>query len=288
MPRLTPEQLASRKLGMGATDVVEALGLSPYEGAGPMRLFLRKTQPDLADDDAAEGDWLEWGHIQEPVILAWYERATGNKCVEGGHVPSLTDPWLWATLDASVMGESRIVEVKHVGSNMARHWDAYAEDGIPRYVRAQVTIGMYCSGKRLADVVASVGGRPPHVWTVEYDPELAALLVDGARAFWRNCEARVAPPLDATPATKDYLRRKYPADERAMREAVGGEESLGTMRAAWAEAHKKAADTIAKLDAQLLEACADAKGIQGEGWKMTWKLGKDGKRRQRFTVQGEE
>jgi putative phage-type endonuclease len=284
MPRLTAEQLAHRRSGMGATDVVEALGLAPWEGAGPMRLFLAKTtdQPDdAAGDNGAE---LEWGHVLEPVILEWYERETGRKCLPGGHVPHPTEDWLWATLDAKVIGESRIVEIKNVGANLAWHWNAYQEDGIPRYVRAQATIGMLCAGVGLADVVASVGGRAPHVWTVAFDDELAALLLDGARAFWEQVRANRPPPLDATPATKEYLRQRYPSNvDRKMLEADPGTEELAELRIQAALREKEAAQAKAVFDAQLMDRCMTADGIVGDGWKFTWKLDAKGQRRQRFT-----
>lgn len=289
MPRLTHEQLATRKRGMGATDVVEALGLSPYEGAGPMRLFMQKTSSDPEDESTSDKPWLEWGHIQEPIILSWYERESGNPCIPGGHVPSPVHPWLWATLDAKVVGDARIVEIKNVASNMAYHWDPYAEDGVPRYVRAQVMVGMHCSGARLADVVASVGGRAPHTWTVAWDEELWGLLESGAAKFWARVLEQDAPPLDGTPATKEYLRRKYPSNvDRVVRDATEAENGIGSARARELAVYQQAEKMVAILDAQLLAACGTADGIQGDGWKMTWRVNKAGKRTQRFTVQGEE
>jgi putative phage-type endonuclease len=291
MPRLSAEQLAARKLGMGATDVVEALGLSPYDGAGPMRLFLQKTGSDVEDESReTEREDMGWGHVLEPVILSYYEETTGRKCLPGGHVAHPTQSWLWATLDAKVIGEDRIVEVKNVGPQMARHWDAYIDDGVPKYVRAQVTIGMACSGARLCDVVASVCGRPPHVWVVEYDAELAELLIEGGWNFWRLfVDAGVAPPLDATPATKEYLRRKYPKnDPEAALVADDAINVLGAKRIGCAIQAKQLEATKQVLDAKILDAMGTATFIKGAGWKMAWRLDKNGKRAQRFTVQGEE
>lgn len=289
MPRLTPDQLAARRMGLGATDVVEALGLAPWDGAGPMRLFLAKTTERPDDEAGDNGAELSWGHVMEPVLISWYEQETGRKTLPGGHVPHPTESWLWATLDASVIGESLQVEAKNVGSQFAWHWDASSEDGVPRYVRAQVTIGMACSGKRLCDVVASVGGRAPHIWTVAYDEELARLLIDGARDFWRLVEARKAPPLDATSATKEYLRAKYPSPvDRIIVEASAEVDAWGKARHEAAQMEKRAAEEKTALDARILDAVGEHDGVLGDGWKMTWKTGKDGVRRQRFTGPKEE
>lgn len=295
MPRLSHEQIADRKNGMGSTDVVEVLGLSPWRGAGPMRVYLEKTTgeaPPAAEDEdgpVETEDEKDWGHVMEPIILAEYERSTGRKVIPCGTVQHPTEPWLFATLDATVIGEDRNLEIKNVGANMVRHWDAHSDDGVPRYVRAQVTIGMACLGKRLCDVSASVGGRPPHVWTVAYDEELATMLIDGGRAFWEAVKAGIAPPLDHTPSTKAYLRAKYPSNvDRVMMEVDNEIQALGLERLAMAQAEKDSKRRKDILDAEILSRVARADGVQGEGWKMTWKLDKNGMRRQRFTPAKEE
>jgi putative phage-type endonuclease len=287
MPRLSPAELAHRKTGMGSTDCVEACGLSPWEGAGPMRLYMAKTSED-PDDEPDTRDELDWGHVMEPIILQWYERETNQRCLPGGHVPHREHEWLWATLDAIVLGGDRIVEIKNVGANMGAHWDTYAEDGVPRYVRAQVMIGMACTGKRLADVVASVGGRPPHIWTVAWDEEIANLLIGESMQFWARCVQRMPPPLDHTPASKGYLRRKYPCNaDRVIVEASSPAEMIGQARMLAAREAKRLAKDIDRLDAELLEMVGDHDGLQGESWKMTWRTNKNGKRVQRFTAQGD-
>lgn len=290
MPRLTEKELAERRLGMGSTDVVEACGLAPWEDAGPMRLFLEKTGARTADDGMfaeLKSDHLEWGHVMEPVILDWYTRTTGYAVIPGGHVPHRSHSWLWASLDG--FAQDRNVEIKNVASNMAWHWDAYSEDGIPRYVRAQVAIGMACSGKGLTDVVACIGGRPPHIWTVAYDEELADLLIKTAYSFWGKVIAKLAPPLDATKATKEYLRGRFPGNEdRVILDASPDINELGVARAHAHDGEKRLASTKAEMDARLLEAIGEHSGVQGDGWRMTWKLDKNGVRKQRFTTQGGE
>jgi predicted phage-related endonuclease len=220
------------------------------------------------------------------VIADWYEREHAVKLLPGGRVESREHPWLWATLDRVVVGQNKLLEVKNVGSpRLYQHWDASSPDGVPAYVRAQVTIAMHVHGARECDVVASVGGRPPHVWPVFYDAELAELLVAGAVKFWALVTANTPPPLDATPATKAYLLAKYPSNcERVMRDADAAEELLGASRLDAAMREKAAAQEKTRLDAALLDRIAGYDGVEGDGWKMTWKLDKAGVRRQRFTA----
>ena len=288
MPRLTAEELAGRRLGMGSTDVVEACGFAPWQGAGPMRLYCEKRGITSADDaqevDEDRAAHLEWGHTMEPVILAWYERTYGVSCVPGGHVTSRDEPWLWASLDATVFGQGRILEIKNVSSPaLYRHWDVSSQDGIPSYVRAQVTVAMFCHGAREADVVACIGGRPPHVWRVSYDAELARLLVEGALRFWAMTVAGTPPPLDATDASRAYLLSRYPVDVRPTLASTPEVDDLAERRAEQAGDEKRAAAEKRRLDALLMAAVGDAQGVEGTWGKFTWKCGKDGTRRTRFT-----
>jgi predicted phage-related endonuclease len=280
---------------MGSTDIVEVNGLAPWAGAGPMRTFNEKlgivSSDDEAEDPRADREqWLEWGHTMETIIADWYERNNGCKLLLGGPVHSLEHPHFWATLDRVVIGANRLVEIKNVGSPMLySHWDASSSDGVPRYVRAQVTVAMAFHGARECDVVASVGGRPPHVWTVAFDSELADLLIAGAIRFWQLVQDGTPPPLDATPATKAYLRSKYPANtDRVIIEAPPEAEPIAATRIIAASDERVSSAMKRNCDAQLMAMIRDADGMRGEGWQMTWKLNDKGVRATRFTGKGDE
>jgi putative phage-type endonuclease len=289
MPRLSPAELSVRRLGLGSTDIVEANGLAPWRGAGPMRLYCEKLglkPPDDAEEHDDEAQWLEWGHVQEPVIADWYERERGCKLMLGGQVQCTEHPFLWCTLDRKVIDAPRLIEVKNVGSpQLYRHWDTSSDDGVPQYVRAQVTVAMAFHGARECDVVASVGGRPPQVWRVFYDEELSELLIAGAVLFWGLVQRNEPPALDHTPASKEYLRARYPEQrDRVLLDADGETDLLGQRREEAARlelTHRREKD---RLDAELLSRVGEHDGIQGTGWRMTWRADKHGVRRQRFTA----
>lgn len=290
MPRLTEAELADRRLGMGATCMVEANGLAPWEGAGLFRLWNEKMGIVSADDAEEDGDeraeWLEWGHIQESIIADWYERTRGVKLQLGGPVYSSEMPNFWATLDRTIIGANKLVEVKNVGSpRLYSHWDVSSPDGVPRYVRAQVTVAMRYHGARETDVVASIGGRPPHAWTVFYDAELSDLLYEGGIRFWQLVKDGTPPPLDASEATRAYLRHKYPANvDRVMREAEDEKVArLAIERYDAVTDCKRGEATKREIDAQLMAICGESDGIFGSWGKFTWKLNAKGVRTSRFT-----
>lgn len=299
MPRLSEEELASRRLGMGSTCIVEANGIAPWAGAGPMRLFCEKlgiAPPDDGEEDEDDAAHLEWGHVQEPVIADWYAKDRGVVLIPGGRRPSDEHPFMWATLDRKIEGVNKLVEVKNVGSpRFYRHWDTSNPDGVPDYVRAQVLIAERFTGIYECDVVAAIGGRPPHVWTVFYDSQLADMLIDGALAFWKLVESRSPPPMDHTPASKAYLRAMYPSEaDKVMLEADTHVDELGRQRMQLALEEKNAKKERDRIDALLLKeigahtGIASARGVEGSGWRLTWKTDRNGVRRQRFTATGED
>jgi len=292
MPRLSPAELAHRRKGLGSTCIVEACGLAPWKGASPMRLFNEKlgivSSDDAEERDDDREDWLEWGHTMEPIIADWYARKHDCALLLGGHVPSPEHDFMWATLDRKVVGESRLVEIKNVGSPaLYRHWDTSSPDGIPEYVRGQVTIAMGFSGAAECDIAAAIGGRPPHVWRVFFDAELFALMVDRALAFWRLVQSETPPPLDATAATRDYLRAKFPRDERSMLESTAAIDEIAEARRRAAFHEKEHSVHRRRCDAQLMAYAGDAKGVSGPWGSFTWKINKAGVRVTRFTERTE-
>lgn len=290
MPRLSPEEIAMRMGGMGSTDLVEvalsAKGLVPWKGASPMRVYCRKRgiMPELIEPTAEQ----DWGHIQEATILAWYERETKTTVLPGGRITHPIEPWLWATLDARVLGGTRIVEVKHVGRWMAAGWNDSDAGGIPHHVRAQVVIGQACSGSTSTDVVASIGGMPPRIWRVAYDAELADMMIDAGRKFWtEHVLAEVPPELDDSSATRAYLDAKYPKERSPeTRDATPEEIEIGDMLLGSRQNVELEKARSGFLYAKLLERVGDGGGLHCQNWKITWKTNKSGVRTPRFTERG--
>jgi putative phage-type endonuclease len=269
---------------MGATDIVEVCGLAPWQDAGPWRVWNAKTGATKPEDPTDE---MRWGHHVEDYLRAWYSQTYGRRVEKTGPVFSRKYPWLWASPDGC-SAPWDYYEIKNVGSFMASHWDLSDDDGIPHYVRAQVTVGMFCAEVDHWTVIATVGGLPPRVWTVQYDAELADLMVTRAAMFWRTVVDRIPPRIDASDACRAYLQSKWPRDERPLIESTMSDDETASERAEIAAAVKNGKARIKYLDSHLMSRIGDARGILGDGWKMTWKVGKDGKRRSRFTWRGEE
>jgi predicted phage-related endonuclease len=293
--RLTNEQIAARRGGMGSTDVV-SICMPVWEGDGPMKVYCEKRgimMPTEPDEQTLER-W-EFGHVMEPVIARWYEQRAGVTLFPCGTTWS-TEPgeeFLFCTHDYAIHGAGirKGVEIKHRNAMMAfrEGWDLEDPNGIPDHVRAQVTIQMRVCNYREVDVCAALGGHPPKVWTVQYDRKLSDMLVMEASQFWhQHVLAEVPPPVDGTSASRAYLLAMYPREEDPiLLDATPEMNQIAVERMRAAQTEKQAERTKRVCDDRLLEIVAAHSGargrVKGANWSFTWKTNASGNRVPRFT-----
>ena len=298
MPRLSPEQKAARKLGIGSSDVAELLGISPYEGASPVRLFAEKTGI-ITDDDDEETIEQEVGHALEGALRSLYEIKSGERVLSSGeYVESVKHPdhpWRVANLDGRIEGKRAALEIKAVGIGMAADWDLDSDDGIPNYVHVQVAWQMHVADLDEVHVVALVGGPSGfRVFYVKRDLELEALIVAAASAFWENVAARHVPPLDASAACKAYLEKIHPtppADiELALDEEKDAELVAAGVRRVKAALLEKRANEAKEIANNELRDGMGTRGVTVAWcslWRATWRPDKNGRRNLLVTGRGE-
>ena len=215
MPRLTNDQVAERRLGIGSSDIPVILGLSPYADASRAALWLEKTGAYIAPHDDEDSQAMELGHALEPVLCEFYERQSGFRIERSGPgVESVRHPehaWRRANLDGRIAGRRAAVEVKTVGIGMARHWDMHDDDGIPHYVRAQVAWQMHVADIDEVHVVGLIGGPTGfRAWVIRRDMALEAAIVREADAFHEAVVSGTEPELDGSDAVRAWLTERYP------------------------------------------------------------------------------
>ena len=286
---LTAEQIELRKTGVGSSDIGAVAGLSPY--ASPLDVWLQKRGLATVEENEA----MRWGTAMEPVIASTYERA---HLADGEHLftpdciwPDSVqgtlqhpeEPWILASPDRVVMhyddrlhgAKRRLVEIKTVSHRSAHHWGD-AHDDVPPWYRAQIEWQMLVTGVTTCDLAALIGGAELRVYRLTHDPELAAMLVAIGRTFWRHVEAGTEPPVDGSPAWRAYLEARFPRERGAMLRATPAAEEIAA-RLADARARKSAAEADEELAANELRAViGEAAGVEGEGWRATWKAPKSG------------
>jgi putative phage-type endonuclease len=203
----TPEWLAARKQGIGASDIPVLTGDSPYQSA--LELWGIKTGAiEPPEPDADTKDLFEVGHLMEAPLLELYERRTHR---HPRRVPRMLVhrdvPWAFASLDAQAPVK-RVVEAKW--TTATRRW---GDEGIPDDVNQQVQWQMFVSGWDVADVVALVGRSPRIVEVARDQPYIDALFTIAARFWYDNVVAGVPPEVDGSESARKALTRLHPQDD---------------------------------------------------------------------------
>lgn len=307
MPRLSDEQLRARRLGIGSSDIASILGLSPFADAGPMSVFYDKTaalpsERETSDEQelghALEGgmlDWFVWKTGKELVTLAPMTMTRAATITRGGMVYG-AEPWMFCTYDAKVKGESAHVECKNVGiGETSKGWVLSDDAGYPDHVRVQCAWQCEVLHTERAYIMSCLLGRP-RVFIYEHDRELGRMIVDVGRTFWASVEAGQAPPLDATNATRAYLKEKYPeVKDPVLLPSTPEIDAWAKKRHECDEVLKPTSKERDVADAHIKQAIGEREGMVGpltdEGkhqWKATWRKNKKGQRVFRFTWLGEE
>lgn len=273
-------------MGIGSSDVAELLGISPYEGSSPVRLFAEKTGL-LPDDDDEETIEQTVGHALEGALVKLYEAQSGRTAIVAGDfvesVQHREHAWRRANLDARIEGASAALEIKAVGIGMASDWDLDSDDGIPHYVRVQVAWQMHVADLDEVHVVALVAGPSGfRVFYVKRDRELEDLIVAEANAFWAAVQARTAPPVDASSSCKAYLERLYPSPPADVEVEITDDDEIAIgVRRLKAEAVRKRAEEAKDIASNELRELLGAKGATIAWcplWRATWKPDKNGQR----------
>lgn len=291
MPKLSDDQRLARKLGIGASDVAELLGISPYQGASPLRLWAEKRGllDDVPDEESIE---MRVGHAIEPALVMLYQEESGWEAkLSGEYVESVARhdvEWMRCNLDGRVVGQAIGLEVKHVGFGMHDEWDLLSDDGIPHYVRVQCVWQMMVAGLEQVHVIALVCGRF-RVFYVHRDAGIESLLYNHANAFWQLVVTGEQPPLDASDAARELLNRLYPSPPSPIRVEVDDEvERLMAARIAASDAESRMAERKEILNNQIREWLGKrgASDVVGVLAKASWRTNKASVRTLRVDPRG--
>ena len=269
---LTKEQLAARVHTLGASEVAAVCGLNPWKSAHDV--WLEKME--LADE--RQNHATRVGNLIEPIILQLYCEDTGAKVAHFGTLLHPRVPWASATPDFAVHGVRRVGEIKCVGWRSAHHWTT-EDDGVPDYYRPQLEWQCEVCDADEADMAALIGGTDFRIYRIKRDREMGGLLLDIAAKFWRDhVVARVPPVVDGSEGAKRMLAKLYPRNTAPMKEADGELEALVR--------ELKALDAVEakrlELENKLKDAIRDAEGVTGDGWSVTYRADKNGKRALRW------
>lgn len=180
------EWLKARQTGIGGSDVAAILGLSKRRT--PLDIYNSK----IADDPIEESNpSIEWGNRLEPVIRQKYADETGLPVT----IPNKTFrhpdyPFMIANVDG-LLPDGAVLEIKTARSGT--DWGEEGTDEIPEYYLTQVQHYMTVVGAKMCDVAVLIGASDFRIYHVDFDPEIAAMLIEEEKAFWQRVIDRNPP-----------------------------------------------------------------------------------------------
>jgi predicted phage-related endonuclease len=193
---LTPEQLAERKKGIGASDAAKIVSGDWFA------LWQNKTGA-VPDEDLSDVFAVQLGVVTEELNLNWGERRTGAVIAHRGKaVVSKKHPFLRCTLDGFDVENKTVWQAKHV--NGFSKIDEIRAKYVP-----QVTHEMIVTGCRKAILSVIIGTTEPVFEMVDLDTAFASQYIEQARDFWGYVERNEPPPQVgalATPAPPTVMR----------------------------------------------------------------------------------
>ena len=248
---LTPQDHEDRRRGLGGSDALAYSGKDPRKT--PLELYLEKTGQETAETaPVAAADEpqpqhpgtprQEWGSRLEPVVRDWLAEELGRHILPAQRMyRSAEHPFMLAHLDGITDGAvTEGVEIKTADKFMAQEFGEVDTDAVPvRYV-LQVFHYMIVTGLRRFHLGALVGGNDARHYVIDFEPDLAAMLIERAHAFWKHVETRTPPD----PVTLPDVALRWPTSHgravianEAIAYAVG---ELKAFRKAEAESAAKA------------------------------------------------
>lgn len=270
---LSPEQLATRKNYVTASEMAAVMGLDQFRTAGDV--WALKTGKVEGDES---GDAAEWGHRLEPALLDW---AAGKLETSITRNVWKTSGVLGGTCDAVVDFDGSPLEAKTCGLmnfkalNMAE-WGEDGTDEVPDRFLVQVHVQMIVTGSQYAHLAALLAGHGHRLYQIKRNANLCEEIERQADVFWK-CVQRDTPPADAPSLEVVKRFRRVPGRVVTVRDEVARVfiEANGE-RKRWEAAEEEA-------KAELLAAMRDADGsyvedAQWSGGSITYRQNKSSER----------
>lgn len=269
-----------RAESISSTDIAAIAGLNPY--VTPWDVYARKTGLVQPVEEIGFGP-MHWGTVLEPHLIDAYElvlkvvvKRSGNKTL--WH-PSRK--WQCATPDGRVMmGPKTMRAVEAKTSGRGHRWGDPSKAGqassVPEEYAIQGAWEMSVTEAMGVDFPVLIGGQQFQIYSLARDMETEAMLLELGENFLRqHLIPRVPPPITASESVKEWLRRRFPKNVEPMKAATEVEsvvaERLRVLRAVAEWVNRKVEDYEYGFKA----AIGDADGIEGVGWRATWKRTKD-------------
>jgi len=250
-PYGSPEWLAWRSHGIGASELASLVGADPYRGEYALALLKRGLSDDFTGNVATA-----WGQRIEGVALDAYEEFTGTVVYRGETWADERWPHLWATLDGRT---GRVgVEVK-----ATTRWQVP-----PPHVRVQALAQMGLADLEAVDVVRVSPYGEPIITRLDRDDGAIGDLLDLGEAWYvRFVLGDEMPPVDGSREASRHLdTQRGDAETVATAEQATLAGALHEMRRRRDELESQERAVVNALKASM----AGTGVLVGDGFRVTW------------------
>lgn len=274
---ITEEQKVRRRLGVGGSEVSALVGLNPY--MRPIDVYAAKVE----GRDVPDNHHMERGRFFERPTAEWWVHRNGGKLLELDTVQSPAHPLVMVHPDfivlpngASAPGPGCVdLSVKVPGPNTWPQWGDDGSDACPTPALIQLQYELIPLGElygiNRGVVTAPIDGDL-RSFPMLSDRELQAMLVEAVERFWRDhVIPRRPPPPDASERYTEYLAKKFPEQKGPLLQADFETEDIAAELFAAREALDAAEERAALARQQLEVLIGEADGIEGDGWRITWR-----------------
>lgn len=196
---LTQQQLIERRNFIGGSDAAAALGVSKWKT--PYQLWQEK----LGEAEPQEETWeMLRGSALEPALRQHYANETGYTVeLPTKALVSEKYPFMSYNPDGLVMAAKRLAEFKTAAYGQG--WGEVGSDEVPQEYLLQCQHGMIVTNLEVTDITVSIAGNKPKCFVIEFDKELAEMIIDGEAKFWDMVKNRIAPePINNDDVVKIY------------------------------------------------------------------------------------
>lgn len=259
----------ARRTGIGSTDAVAILGLSPYRTAYQVWADKRGLLPE----EEIDSEPAYWGRRLQETILDAYRERSGRDAVPWSDtelVRHRTNPWLLCTPDGlqTVDGVDGLVEIKTAAAWKFGDW----KDEPPLAYQVQLQHALMVTGYPHGTLVVLLGGQRMLWFDCDRNVQFQAALLERLHAFWGHVQSGEPPPVDNTVATAKVLAKLHPKDS-------GDVVTLPQEAAAWDIGLTEAKARVKELEAvvrscenRLKAAIGDATyGVLPSGEAYSWR-----------------
>lgn len=263
---------ADLKGGLGGSEALAYCGQDPR--CTELELYERKIAPVSGTLPETPNARAEWGHRLESVVRDWLQDELDRRIVKPLEMfRSKAVPMMVGHLDG-ITEETRAhkpegVEIKTADKYMAAEFGAVETDQIPvRYV-LQVTHYMVVTGLRRFHIGALVGGNDARHYVVDFDPELAGMLIARARMFWSHVETHTPPDPKTLADTARRWPRSLEVNVMATPNIIEAIRDLKELRAV----EKHSAEQADAIEVSLKAFMGDAAAVTDSGHQLlaTWR-----------------